>query len=244
MHADFRNAFNSDDPEAEFQPARRQRSQGVLTGAELRKYRADGVQLAYDALQTGWVTACCVDDLSETQPDDDHIWAEGPAMSQGLRLRAWARSDADRFLELLGDPDLWRFMPEARPEPFDRTVAEALIEVSNASNHHKVRAIEMQGRIVGQVRLKFDDTGQAEDTAEVSYWLGRSYWGQGIGTEAMRSFSAMVFRDHPDLRRLFARVHCDNAASLRLLAKVGFENKRPDPADPAWCLVDLRRWRA
>ena len=52
---------------------------------------------------------------------------------------------------------------------------------------------------------------------EVTYWIGRSYWGKGIATDALKAFLA-VDRSRP----LHARVASDNVASRRVLEKCGF----------------------
>ncbi|HEU5476256.1 MAG TPA: GNAT family N-acetyltransferase [Gaiellaceae bacterium] len=52
---------------------------------------------------------------------------------------------------------------------------------------------------------------------EVTYWIGRSYWGRGIATFALNAFLEV------DLTRpLHARVAADNVASRRVLEKCGF----------------------
>jgi len=52
---------------------------------------------------------------------------------------------------------------------------------------------------------------------EVTYWIGRAYWGRGIATEALRAFLA-VDRSRP----FHARVASDNVGSRRVLEKCGF----------------------
>ena len=53
---------------------------------------------------------------------------------------------------------------------------------------------------------------------EVTYWIDRSAWGQQIATRALAQLLHIV----PD-RPLHARAASDNAASLRVLEKAGFE---------------------
>jgi RimJ/RimL family protein N-acetyltransferase len=55
------------------------------------------------------------------------------------------------------------------------------------------------------------------DEREVTYWIGRSYWGKGIATGALNAFLT-VDRSRP----LHARVAYDNVASRRVLVKCGF----------------------
>ena len=52
---------------------------------------------------------------------------------------------------------------------------------------------------------------------EVSYWLGREYWGQGVATEALRLFLELF-----STRPLSARAAKDNLASILVLKKCGF----------------------
>jgi RimJ/RimL family protein N-acetyltransferase len=52
---------------------------------------------------------------------------------------------------------------------------------------------------------------------EVTYWIGRSFWGKGIATGALRAFLTV-----DPARPLHARVASDNVASRRVLEKCGF----------------------
>jgi RimJ/RimL family protein N-acetyltransferase len=52
---------------------------------------------------------------------------------------------------------------------------------------------------------------------EVSYWIGREFWGMGVASKALSLFLSFV-----DTRPLSARVAKDNLASLRVLEKCGF----------------------
>jgi RimJ/RimL family protein N-acetyltransferase len=51
----------------------------------------------------------------------------------------------------------------------------------------------------------------------VGYWIGRDYWGKGIGTAALRQFLM-----HLEMRPLYAYVGNHNKASIRVLEKCGF----------------------
>jgi RimJ/RimL family protein N-acetyltransferase len=52
---------------------------------------------------------------------------------------------------------------------------------------------------------------------EVSYWVGRNFWGRGVATGALTAFVGELVE-----RPLYARVAEDNLASLRVLEKCGF----------------------
>jgi RimJ/RimL family protein N-acetyltransferase len=55
------------------------------------------------------------------------------------------------------------------------------------------------------------------DEREVTYWIGRPYWGKGIATCALTAFLTV-----DPARPLHARVAFDNLASRRVLEKCGF----------------------
>lgn len=74
------------------------------------------------------------------------------------------------------------------------------------------RTVEVDGEVAGNV-VSFERSGQHE----VGYWIGRSYWGRGIATQALSAFLAEV-----TLRPLHAHVAKANVASLRVLEKCGF----------------------
>lgn len=56
-----------------------------------------------------------------------------------------------------------------------------------------------------------------EGDAEITYWLDRTMWGQGIATKALKDFLGIE-----PTRPLFGRVASDNWRSKRVLEKCGF----------------------
>src|SRR5690606_20120061 len=60
--------------------------------------------------------------------------------------------------------------------------------------------------------------------AEVGFMLGRAHWGRGFAQEAVRAVLRFAF-DRMDLHRVEADTHPDNAASLRLLERLGFRRE-------------------
>lgn len=57
-------------------------------------------------------------------------------------------------------------------------------------------------------------------TAEVGYWLGEPFWGQGIATTTLGALTEYAFANF-DLARLEAAVYEWNPASARVLEKCG-----------------------
>jgi RimJ/RimL family protein N-acetyltransferase len=57
-----------------------------------------------------------------------------------------------------------------------------------------------------------------EGDTEVTYWIDRSAWGNGIASRALMQLLELV-----TVRPIYARAATDNVASLRVLTKAGFD---------------------
>jgi RimJ/RimL family protein N-acetyltransferase len=77
-----------------------------------------------------------------------------------------------------------------------------------------IRAILFNGQVVGSV-----SSYEEEGKPEVTYWLGREYWGKGIATWALNE----LLQHHSQKRPMYARVAKDNLGSRRVLEKCGFK---------------------
>lgn len=212
----------------------KKRSAGPLDNGALNLCRRHNVALAYDPVQIGWVLRDCEDDLAP----DGRLQAQSTGTGSAPRLRPWRDDEAAVFVSLLDDPEVWRYLPEPYPAPLTEAQARDLIALSNASAHHEVLAIEVDGAAVGQVRLLFDPAREAQREAEISYWLARRCWRGGIATAAVREYTDRSFRRRPDLQSIVARVHRANSASERVLQKASYR-LAGDAADGAL----VRVWR-
>lgn len=56
-----------------------------------------------------------------------------------------------------------------------------------------------------------------ENEAEITYWIDRKFWGQGIATTALKDFL-----DIEKIRPIYARVAFDNYGSQKVLEKCGY----------------------
>lgn len=119
------------------------------------------------------------------------------------------------------DPDANRMAAFGAADPSDRAAFDArwtrilgAPSILGAASID-VRAIETEdGELAGSILLWRDPDLPGP---EVSYWLGRTFWGRGIATAALAAFV-----DEIPTRPLFGRAAADNTASLRVLEKTGF----------------------
>ena len=77
------------------------------------------------------------------------------------------------------------------------------------------------GTLVGAVSLRIDRDDQR---AELGYWIGRPYWGQGYCTEAVRAVLSFGF-GQLGLNRIYACHFTRNPASGRVMQKAGMSRE-------------------
>jgi RimJ/RimL family protein N-acetyltransferase len=137
-----------------------------------------------------------------------------------VTLRNLTADDLPLLFEYQRDPEANRmaaFTP-ANPDDraaFDRHWQRVLNDPAIAK-----RAIEADGELAGSILLWRDPD---LDAPEVTYWLGRSFWGRGIATAALQAFL-----DEVASRPLYGRAASTNPGSVRVLEKCGFRPVRVD----------------
>lgn len=131
---------------------------------------------------------------------------------QVIALRPVVDSDLDALFDQMRDPESLRMAAFTADDPDDRLSFDAHLARVRQSPGVTLRAITSNGDLVGTI-----SSFVIEDQTEVTYWLDRAVWGQGIASQALGLFLEAV-----STRPLHARAASDNAGSLRVLEKAGF----------------------
>ena len=134
-------------------------------------------------------------------------------MTSDLFLRDVLEDDLPVFFEHQLDPDANYMAAFTAKDPTNREAFTAHWHRITSDPTVIIRTIVCDGRVVGHV-LSYEESGKPE----VSYWLGKAYWGQGIATRALSAFLAQANTTRP----IYARVAKDNLGSRRVLEKCGF----------------------
>lgn len=135
-------------------------------------------------------------------------------MTNDLFLRDVVENDLPIFFEYQLDPDANYMAAFTTKDPSNREAFTAHWNKIMAESTIIIKTIVCDGQVVGSV-LSYEDAGNPE----VSYWIGKVYWGKGIATQALSEFLAHVNPKRP----IYARVAKDNLGSRRVLEKCGFK---------------------
>jgi RimJ/RimL family protein N-acetyltransferase len=143
-------------------------------------------------------------------------------------LRPWRAGDEAALVRHADDHAVWRNLMDSFPHPYRAKDAAAWIRRNLASRGPATQfaVLEAAGRAgepVGGIGFeRLPDIHRL--TARLGYWLGRSHWGKGLATEAVRLVTTYAF-ERFDFERLEAEVLDWNPASRRVLEKAGYERE-------------------
>lgn len=140
--------------------------------------------------------------------------------ADGFVLRAWRAEDAQALVFHANDAAVARYMGERFAHPYTLDDAHAFIAHALHDAHEKTCAIQINGEAAGGIGV-VPGQGVERLSAELGFWLGRAYWGEGIMTAAVRALVPHALRELR-LYRLQARVFADNLASMKVLERCGF----------------------
>jgi RimJ/RimL family protein N-acetyltransferase len=134
-------------------------------------------------------------------------------MKGEIQLRDVIETDLSIFFEQQLDPDATYMAAFTRKDPADKESFLAHWTRILNDESSLIKTILFEGKIAGSV-LSYVQSGERE----VSYWLGKEYWGKGIATHALTELLDLI-----EERPLYARAAKDNIASLRVLENCDFK---------------------
>ncbi len=139
--------------------------------------------------------------------------AKQPSGQYTITLRDVLSEDLPVFYLNQLDPLADEMAAFTAKDPTDRAAFDAHWAKIMADPTVLIKTILVDGAVAGSI-LKY----VMFDEPQISYWLGRTYWGKGIATQALHLFLQIL----PE-RPLFARAAKHNLASIRVLEKCGFK---------------------
>ncbi|MCH5715518.1 GNAT family N-acetyltransferase [Niabella hibiscisoli] len=129
-----------------------------------------------------------------------------------LQLRSTTIADLEHLFLFQTDPEAIYLAAFTPKDPTDKLAYIAkytkILEDPTTNNH----TVLLDDNIIGSM-AKFVMDGHAE----ITYWIDRKFWGQGIATRALQQFLNIE-----TTRPIVARVAFDNLGSQKVLEKSGF----------------------
>ena len=140
-----------------------------------------------------------------------------------IKIREWKIDDKSDLAENLNNTKVLDNLRDGLPYPYTEKDAEEFIRAMLSADKDKAFpfAITLDDKVIGSIGVFRCDNIHYR-TAEMGYYIGEAYWGNGYMTKAVRQICDYVF-ENTDIIRVFAEPFANNIASCRVLEKVGFK---------------------
>ncbi|AMK14733.1 GNAT family N-acetyltransferase [Methanobrevibacter olleyae] len=141
-----------------------------------------------------------------------------------LILRPWIESDAESLYHFAKNPKIGPIAGW----PVHKSVEDSLEIIKTVLSKKETYAITINNKAIGSIGLLFyPDTNHhwEGEGAELGYWIGEEYWGQGLAVEASNRLIKHAFEDL-NINKIYAGFRYDNHQSKRVLEKLGFKYYR------------------
>ncbi len=148
-----------------------------------------------------------------------------------LILRHQEPADLDTLFALYCDLDVRKYIPDA-PRNYEEAREELEWHMNGHPKHPELglwaTVHKETNKFIGRCGL-LPWTIDGQDEVEVAYLISKSYWGQGLGTEAAQAILDYGF-DQLNLSRLISLIDEENSASIKVAKKIGmnFEKEGRD----------------
>ncbi len=152
-------------------------------------------------------------------------WRPPTLATDRLVLRPFCEEDVEPLFPLAANPHVTRYTLWDAHQTVEDTrlfvldYAPGCYREGTPEPYAITRKADSRGLPVGAVGCFW--VSRANYTMELGYWVAEPFWGRGFAPEAARALLASVFAEH-EVERVQARVIDGNAASVRVLEKVGF----------------------
>lgn len=143
-----------------------------------------------------------------------------------IKLRNWTMNDANGLVQVINNKKIHNNLRDGFPFPYTLDDARNYIEMtleSDTSKSFVYAIVNEQDTILGNIGV-FRQENIHYRTAEMGYFIGEQYWGNGVATQAVLEICQKIFCA-TDIIRIFAEPFARNAASCRVLEKAGFSRE-------------------
>jgi [ribosomal protein S5]-alanine N-acetyltransferase len=157
--------------------------------------------------------------------------------TERMLFRPHERGDEADFVNMHTDPEVRRYAGgQAWPlEKAQSRFRDQYLGQPTEAYGLWATILKEDGRYIGCCGLRAPGDGMA---ASLGYYLARAYWGRGLASEASRAFIEVAF-NRWGLDRVEADVEKGNAASERILQKLGFKYMRHEEIPGRGRIIDF-----
>lgn len=157
-----------------------------------------------------------------------------------LILRPWTVDDAEVLYQYASDPEVGPIAGW----PVHTSVENSRDIIKNVLGINETYAVVLKDKnqVVGSIGLMIGNSSNIDilgNEAEVGYWIGKPYWGQGLIPEAVREILRHAFTDL-GIKKMWCGYFDGNIKSKRVQEKCGFTFHHIEKDKPWPLMNDIR----
>ncbi|MGH1387787.1 GNAT family N-acetyltransferase [Kordia sp.] len=144
-------------------------------------------------------------------------------MEEKIKIRSLSSLDISELAKLANNKKVWDNLRDSIPNPYSKNDADFFINLTEQEKPKQNFGIDYKGKLCGIIGIIIQKDVYRK-SAEIGYWIGEPYWGNGIATKAIALITDYGFNTL-DLNRIYAGVFEYNIASMKVLEKNGFKKE-------------------
>ena len=151
-----------------------------------------------------------------------------PITTERLVLRSFRPEDVDDVLSYRSVPDVVRYIPggpKTREQVVDMIAHSATAGLIDDKHTHVTLAVELDGRVVGDLLIHLDGLDGADGRqVELGWVFAPDVHGHGYATEAARALATAAFAE-VGAHRVWAQLEPANTASSGICERLGMRRE-------------------
>ena len=162
--------------------------------------------------------------------------------TERLILRNWQENDAESIYKYAQNPNIGPIAgwPPHTSVEYSREIIKKVLTVDETY----AVVLRQTGEAIGCIALmmsksEINTAEMAEGEAEIGYWIGEPFWGQGLIPEAVRELLRHAF-EHLGLTAVWCGYYDGNEKSKRVQEKCGFTYHHTEYNKPVSLVNDIR----
>ena len=141
-----------------------------------------------------------------------------------ISLKKIALEDVKIMAKYANNYNIWLKLTDSFPHPYSEKDAKEFIEKVINQKPTQTFKITKNNEFIGVITIS-PQKGIYHKNAEIGYWIAESFWGQGIGTQAVNLVVEYGFHTFSEIGKIIAKVFDTNVGSMRILEKNGFKKE-------------------
>jgi len=140
---------------------------------------------------------------------------------KNVSLVSWQDGHFHSLYPLANNPNIAKNLKDSFPQPYTIHDARSWIEHNQKFHPPRNFAIEFEGKLAGSIGCEIGEN-ELRTNSDLSFWIGETFWGKGIATEAVRLYTRYLIKKFPEINRIYAQVYDFNFACMKVLENAGY----------------------